>query len=102
MNLINRDTILSWTIVLSAAGTDAQHGRTAGYPRSDVSKIDSLFKLGADGTRGRNQVTSRSVILDEIDSVSRLEALLLVWSRRPKRWSTEQFGLRDRLHDRGC
>ena len=30
-------------------------------------------------------------ILDEIDSVPHLEALLLVWSRRPKRWSTEEM-----------
>lgn len=30
-------------------------------------------------------------ILDEIDSVPHLEALLLVWIRRPKQWSTEEM-----------
>ena len=30
-------------------------------------------------------------ILDEIDSVPHLEALLLVWNRRPKRWSAEEM-----------
>jgi predicted ArsR family transcriptional regulator len=30
-------------------------------------------------------------ILDEIDSVPHLEALLLVWNRRPRQWSAEQM-----------
>jgi predicted ArsR family transcriptional regulator len=30
-------------------------------------------------------------ILNEIDSVPHLEALLLVWNRRPKQWSAEQM-----------
>jgi predicted ArsR family transcriptional regulator len=43
---------------------------------------------------GREEETRLQVdqfILDEIDSVPHLEALLLVWSRRPKRWSTEEM-----------
>ncbi|HLH06635.1 MAG TPA: hypothetical protein VKW78_05325 [Terriglobales bacterium] len=31
-------------------------------------------------------------ILDEIDSVPQLEALLLIWNTRPKRWSIEEMG----------
>ena|SRR5579884_2059945 len=33
-------------------------------------------------------------ILDEIDSVPHLEALLLVWSSRPQSWSDEELGKR--------
>ena len=30
-------------------------------------------------------------ILDEIDSVPQLEALLLIWNNRPKKWSSEDM-----------
>ena len=31
-------------------------------------------------------------VLDEIDSVPHLEALLLLWSQRPKKWSADEMG----------
>lgn len=43
---------------------------------------------------GREEETRAKVdqfIVDEIDSVPHLEALLLVWNRRPKQWSAEQM-----------
>lgn len=33
-------------------------------------------------------------VLDEIDSVPHLEALLLLWSSRPRSWSDEEMGKR--------
>ena len=33
-------------------------------------------------------------ILERIDSVSHLEALLLIWRSRPKRWSADELGAR--------
>jgi len=38
---------------------------------------------------GREQVDR--FILDEIDSVPQLEALLLIWNNRPKEWSSEDM-----------
>jgi hypothetical protein len=43
------------------------------------------------GREGETRLQVDQFILDEIDSVPHLEALLLVWSRRPKRWSTEEM-----------
>jgi predicted ArsR family transcriptional regulator len=43
---------------------------------------------------GREEETRTRVdqfIGDEIDSVPHLEALLLVWNRRPKQWSAEEM-----------
>lgn len=43
---------------------------------------------------GREEETRAKVdqfIRDEIDSVPHLEALLLVWNRRPKQWSAEEM-----------
>jgi hypothetical protein len=57
------------------------------------SKADGLLAQAGSGM-GRNEETRAKVdqfIMDEIDSVPHLEALLLVWNRRPKQWSTEQM-----------
>lgn len=41
-----------------------------------------------------NERDADRFILDEIDSVPHLEALLLLWSSRPQSWSDEELGKR--------
>jgi hypothetical protein len=76
------------------AETDAQHGRTAGNLAATIAKDNRQIHCASWARMGREEEIRLQVdqfILDEIDSVPHLEALLLVWSRRPKRWSTEEM-----------
>lgn len=56
--------------------------------RDKAAEAPTFIRMNPDET---NKKEVDQFILDEIDSVPHLEALLLLWNTRPKQWSLEEM-----------
>ncbi|HXU21100.1 MAG TPA: hypothetical protein VN788_11005 [Verrucomicrobiae bacterium] len=65
-----------------------------GFPQVEVasSRVVEIAREMAESDQEQRRVDQ--FILEKIDSVSHLEALLLLWNSRPKQWSPEELARR--------